>query len=265
MCSDSTSMTRPCAVEALVELADLGLPVAAGHVEDVLQPVAGQLVGGEREEVRRVEPGDVAQPGAEHPGRLVRGARRAARPRRRTPASPAAAGRAAAAPPFATGFALIRRVAARRRTRSSSVDRAAVVVEQLLGPVGPQPRLEDARGARRCRAPAAAGPGAPGTCPRPAGRRRPAGRSSPSACAARSSASAGRTCRRPSRALARRRWISAIRSRQRSSAAAIAWWTVDRVVAGHDVRVVAVAAHQRRAAPPRGCGRAASGWRSCTR
>ena len=57
MCSESTSITRPVPVEALVELADLGLPAAAGDVEDVLQPVAGQLVGGEGQEVVGVAAG----------------------------------------------------------------------------------------------------------------------------------------------------------------------------------------------------------------
>jgi hypothetical protein len=38
-----------------------------GDLEDVLQPVAGQLVGGEGQEVVRVQTGHLAQPGAEHP------------------------------------------------------------------------------------------------------------------------------------------------------------------------------------------------------
>ncbi len=50
-----------------------------------------------------------------------------------------------------------------------------------------------------------------------------------------------------------------------SSVAASSWCTVDRVVAGDEVRLVAVAAHQRRPARPRGSGPARWGWRSCSR
>ena len=73
----------------------------------------------------------------------------------------------------------------------------AVVVEELLGAVGPHPLLE--LGAVLVvvagRRPAA--PGGRARCPRPGGRRRPSGRSSPSGSPSGSSATAGARRRRP--------------------------------------------------------------------
>ena len=122
-------------------------------------------------------------------------------------------------PPFACGFALIRRYALRRQRGKFRHERARLV-EQLLGPVAPQPVLEEREVLRVRRGPRPSGPGASGRCPRSGGRRPPSGRSSPSASEGRSSArSAGRS-RRPSRAS---RWIVAISSMTWSIVRAIAW------------------------------------------
>ncbi len=47
-------------VEPVIVFADPRLPVAAGDLQNVAQPVADQFVRGEGQEVVRVEPGDVA-------------------------------------------------------------------------------------------------------------------------------------------------------------------------------------------------------------
>ena len=184
----------------------------------------------------------------EHPGRLG-GRRRARARRRRSRGSRAAAGRAAAAPPLACGLALIRRSPRGRSARSSGTQ-PAVVVEQLLRPVGAQPLLQLRRGAPGSSRTSASGTWCarqvPSTC-RPS---TSAGRSSPSACAARSSASVAGARPSPSRAA---RALDRARSRRAisSSVAAIRWCTAcgsSPASTLHDVGLVAVAAQQVRAA-----------------
>ena len=123
---------------------------------------------------------------------------------------------------------------------------AAALVEQLLGPVAPKPLPRAAAGARGCRGPPRAAPGASARCPRPACRRPPSARSSPSASAGRASASADARPRSLARALAR---ISAIRSSASSSAAANRRCTRRRILAveatGDEQRLPAVALEQR--------------------
>ena len=97
-------------------------------------------------------------------------------------------------------------LARRRRARRSSGTSAAVVVEELLGPVAPQPVLEHGAGARGSSRTSASGT----WCERQRALDRHAvdlasARSSPSACAGRSSASAGARRSPSSRAA---RWIS---------------------------------------------------------
>ena len=124
---------------------------------------------------------------------------RAAR-RRRSRGSRAARGRAAAGRRWRAGW----RSCAARPSGASAGElgrERAVVVEQLLGPVGAHPGLELREVLGVGRAARRAAPGGRATCPRPAGRRPPWARSSPSACAARSSASAAAR-RPPSRARA---------------------------------------------------------------
>ena len=53
---DDATVTR----ELLVASVDADLPVAPGDLEDVLQPVAGELVGSEGEIVRRIVAGHLA-------------------------------------------------------------------------------------------------------------------------------------------------------------------------------------------------------------
>ena len=119
-----------------------------GHLEDGTQPVAVGLVGAEQAEGVGVAPVDVAHQLAEPARRLGAQVRRPRDVQRivaevrqvqvdgeqapvgvRRPAHPQCALRVG--PPHQVGG-------------------PAVVVEQLLRPVGPQPRLEDASGARRC-------------------------------------------------------------------------------------------------------------------
>ena len=133
-------------------------------------------------------------------------------------------------PPFACGFALIRR-SPFGGSAAAPATSAPSLVEQLLGPVAPHPRLEQREMLRVRRAPPRAAPGASATCPRSAGRRPPSGRSSPSACAARSSASAAGRARRRARLGA-----GCARSPRApsSSAAAMRWCIARRFVALDD-------------------------------
>ena len=113
-------------------------------------------------------------------------------------------------------------LAARRERRRAPARARPSLVEELLGPVAPQPLLELAAGARGCRARRRAAPGASATCPRPAGRRPPSGRSSPSACAGRSSASAAA---RSLRRRARRAGCARSRRARRRAPPRSAWCT----------------------------------------
>ena len=70
-----------------------------------------------------------------------------------------------------------------RRERPQIRSQPARVVEQLLGPIAAEPRRRGAPDAPGSRARRPSGPGATGSCPRPAGRRPPSGPSSPWACA----------------------------------------------------------------------------------
>ncbi len=128
------------AVEPLVPLVDLDLPAPAGDVEDVLQPVAGQLVGREGEVGVGVVAGHLAQPAAQHPGGLVRRGAGAVHAYAEVPPvrqpqvvrQPAAVGdRVGAHPPLP-----------RRAQLAELGHQRAGLVEQLLRLVRPQPRLE---------------------------------------------------------------------------------------------------------------------------
>ena len=152
--------------------------------------------------------------------------------------------RAGAHPPVALG-----------RRRQDVVARRRRVVEQLLGPVRAQPRLElGERGRRVARAERAA-PGASAASPSP-------GRSSPSACAGRASASAAARSRRPRAAVA-----GSPRSRRAtsSSAAAICWMHRRRGRRPRRRRAGVRSPRAARAARRAGSARAPSGWRSCSR
>ena len=85
------------------------------------------------------------------------------------------------------------------------------------------------------------GPGATGSCPRPAGRRPPSGPVQPFGERRMSIGQRGRSVTPPVRAAD---WMAAISSAIRSSVAAISRCIVVRVVARDHVRRVAVAAHQ---------------------
>ena len=178
-----------------------GLPDLVGDLEHGAEPVGLGLVRADQAEVAVLGVGrhDVAQPAAEHPGRL--GQRRAGlghldRVGRGSRAAPAARVRR---PPLACGFAPIRR---------SPVGHAG----QHLGAAGRRRRRRAPRAGRSASTPPAppggprrrgrptAAPGAPATCPRPGRRRPPSGRSSPSGCAARSSATVDARSSRSSRA-----------------------------------------------------------------
>ena len=142
--------------------------------------------------------------------------------RRRTSRQSGSAGRAARAPPLATGLALIRRAPAGTSAAAAGVG-LAVTVEQLSGPVRPQPLLEHAPVRRRPDERPAAGTwwarNVPSTCTPSTigGQVHPFGVRSTIMRPAPASATS-----RPSRARAR---ISAIASRQRSTAPAMAWCT----------------------------------------
>ena len=252
----------PVGREVVVARLDLRHPRAVGLLEHGAEPVRGGLVGAEDAEVRGVlvAAHDLAQVDAEHARRLAR------RLRRRGD---------------------VDRVVAEVRQAEVAQQRAAVGVrvrahaalaggrrrEQLVA-TGARPRRtappactsastpRAGAGARGSAPGRRAAPGASATCPPPACRRPPSGRSSPSASAARSSASAAARSRSPARAA---RWISAISSSAPSSVGRQR--LVDRVgiVALDEARRVAVALAAASAARPRGCARARSGWRSCSR
>ncbi len=126
----------------LVGVQALGLPGAVGDVEDRPEPVRGRLVGAEDAEVAEggVRPQRIGQELAEHAGGLgVHGTRRGHVDRvvaevgeRQGPHQRAAVG---------VGARAHAPLAARRQGRQLG-DEGAVAVEELLGPVGAQPRLE---------------------------------------------------------------------------------------------------------------------------
>ena len=129
------------AVQLLVELADLRLPVATGHGEDVLQAIAGQLVGGEGQIRVGIGPRHLGQPPAQHAGGLVLG--------RAGPVDLHAVLAPVGQPQVTQQQAA---VSVRVRTHASITSRVqgqqlrggrAGLVEELLGPVRPQPGLED--------------------------------------------------------------------------------------------------------------------------
>ncbi len=113
---------------------------ATGDVEDVLEPVARELVGRERQEVVGVVARDVAQPRAEHARRLVlRLSRGLDRDGEVGPVrEPQVAEELAAVRHRVRAHAAI----AGRHERAELADRRARRVEELLGPVRPQPLLE---------------------------------------------------------------------------------------------------------------------------
>ena len=244
MCSDSTSMTRPSRSSRSSYGADLDLPVAAGDLEDVLQPVAGQLVGREGQEVVGLACVTSRSQRAEHPGGLVRRAR----------------------PGASTSTPYVAPV------RQPQVAQHAAAVGDRVGahpPVAGRAAARAARapaGRRRRTAPRAGRTAATARAPRGA-RRRSARRGQRHLVGAERALDllavddrrAGPALRRaqhdhrPGRRRRRRRVAAArgpLLDRRRSgrgrcrASSAIAWCTVRRVVAGDDVRVVAVAAQQ---------------------
>jgi hypothetical protein len=125
-----------------VHIGHLGAPDLVRHIEHRTEPVRLGLVRPDQAEVavRRVRRHHVAQPAAEHPGRLgERGSRgghlHAVRPEVRqlqVPGQPPAVGvRVGAHPQVAGG-----------QPGHDLVARRPGPVEQLLGPVGAQPRLQ---------------------------------------------------------------------------------------------------------------------------
>ena len=257
-------MTRPSTAEVVVVRQGLGVPGAVGDLQDVLQPVGAVLVGGEHPEAVACSRAITSRRNvAEHAGGLD------------------GAG---------AGLVDVDGVVAEVGHPQVAQQQAAVGVRVGAHPALARPgagRRSPGPGRRRRRRAPRAGScastssstsrwrvvaagvgerhlvGAPGALDR-AGRRPPSGRSSPWGSAARSSARRG-AHRLPPRGRGPRCWMSRISSRQRSRVAANAWCIAAGSDARHDVRRVAVAAQQRRAARPRGSGRAPSGWRSCSR
>ena len=147
-----------------------------------------------------------------------------------------------------------------RRSRT----RHAVVVEQLLGPVAAQPRLElrEVLGVRA--RVSASGTWCARQVPSTGTPSTSSGRSSPWACAARSSASAGARRRRPRGA--RPAGCRAMSSSAASSAAAMLLVHVVGVVALDEIRARGRSrAAARASSSSRDAGEHASGWRSCSR
>ena len=181
----------PVGGEVVVVGIDLGHPGAIGDLEHILPAVGVVLVRAEQAEVPRLEVQlhDVAQERRPSRGWPRPSRRREPAPRPRSRGSRAAAGRAAAARRWRAGW---RSCAASPcgGSSASSGPQAAVLVEQLLGPVALHPAASRMLHVARVlvhlahrhlvRAP---------DSPRCACRRSPWGRSSPWACAARSSAS----------------------------------------------------------------------------
>ena len=224
-------MTRPLAVEPLVA-ARRSRPASRRPVTSRMScsRLLASSSGAKVRKVSGLSAGDLAQPAAEHPGGLVRRGAGPVDRVRRSRASRAAAGRAAAGRRWRPGW---RSSAAppSGSARSSSAHRRAGLVEQLLRPVRPQPRLEHLPVLGVLRGRRAAAPGGRGTCPRPVGRRRPAGTVQPFGVRSTIIGQRGAWLS-VARALGRAAcWIAAISSRQRSSAAAMAWCTRGRIVA----------------------------------
>ena len=248
-------MTRPSRVEPLVVLADRELPAPAGHLEHVLQAVARQLVGCEEQEVVGVAARDLAQPAPEHPGGLVRRASRRGRP---STAWSRQSGRSQVAQQHAAVGDRVRAhapVALRARGRAAP---APAGRRRRTAPPAGTTRIH-ASSTRRCSSSVrAAGSGTwwarkvPSTgCPSTTGGHAPALRRA-------------QDDHRPRTARHRSRGALAMASRHASTAVAICLVHVRRVVAGDDVRLVAVPAEQREQLLAPGSGPAASGWRSCT-
>ena len=181
----------PVGGEVVVVGQDLRDPGAVGDLEHVLPAVRVVLVRAEQPEVPRlqVELHHVAQVLAHDPGGLRHG--RAGRGhldgvvaevrQAQVPEQGAAVGvRVGAHAPGALG-----------RQLGQLGPEAAVLVEELLGPVAPHPRLEQRGRGPGSRASRPSAPGARASSPRYACRRSPSGRSTPWACGARSSASGG--------------------------------------------------------------------------
>ena len=248
--------------EVLVDRQDRLLPGLPGHLEQRAEPVRLGLVRAEHPEVRGrgVAPHHVAQHPAEHPGRLRR-RRSPARDRRpRSRGSRAAPDRAAAAPPLACGVAPSRRSPS--GTRPSSSGRAAR--RRRKAPPAGRTRIHSSScaGAPGWSGPRPAAPGAPARCPPPAARPPRPGRSSPSGCAARSSASAGASRRRPDRG-PRPGWPGS-RRRLVQRRGHLLVHDGGLVAGRHTSARSRSRAAARRARRP-GSGPARSGWRSCSR
>ena len=236
-------MTRPCRSRCSSTWRVCGLPGLAGGVEDGAQPVGGGLVGADQAEVPAVGGvrHDLFAAGRRGPGWARAGWRPACRRGRRSGPGSGMGRSRTSRPPLACGLAPRRWSPSGTQARTSATGRPSasksssgryersqcLQLPQVL-------RVFAHRGQRDL-------VGAPGALDR--ARRRPRRvRSSPSGCAARSSAS-GRARSTPSSRAVRCISGDAVQGAVHG-VAAIARWTVVRVVAGDVDRVVAVAAQQ---------------------
>ena len=129
--------------DVLVAGQPFGHPGAVALLDDGAEPVRGGLVGPEDAEGLGIRSGRPLAASRRAPAWPRSNGFRAPARRRRTRGSRASGGRAAAAPPLACGLAPMRRSPA-GDARDDLRPRAAVLVEELLGPVGPHPRLQRA-------------------------------------------------------------------------------------------------------------------------